>query len=57
MIKLLIELDLQELTPGHGHGHGHGQGHEIVEFPIVKELPEIKVLLLTLNMLVLNSIS
>lgn len=36
--QTLIELDLQELTPGHGHGHGHGQGHEIVEFPIVKRI-------------------
>lgn len=34
--QTLIELDLQELTPG--HGHGHGQGHEIVEFPIVKRI-------------------
>lgn len=32
--QTLIELDLQELTPGHGHGYGH----EIVEFPIVKRI-------------------
>lgn len=30
--QTLIELDLQELTPG------HGQGDEIVEFPIVKRI-------------------
>lgn len=34
--QTLIELDLQELTPG--HGHGHGQDDEIVEFPIVKRI-------------------
>lgn len=34
--QTLIELDLQELTPG--HGHGQGQGDEIVEFPIVKRI-------------------